>query len=113
ERRRSSTVLRAPGGEIPPGDSPRGGIPEQGGRRSVPGGTRGTTREIPPGTAPRKDAPSGVRSVCGRRPEETRSREARDVQLSRLHAHLREEEKQWTIHGGSANDPQAVAGQTE
>ena len=35
---------------------------------------------------------------------------AGDVQLPRLHAHLREEEEQWTVHRAAAHDSQAAAG---
>src|SRR5262245_38123107 len=35
ELRGSRRVLRAPGGETPPGDSPHRGLPAQGGRRPV------------------------------------------------------------------------------
>jgi len=34
-----------------------------------------------------------------------------NIQLLGLHAYLREEEEQWTIHGVAANDPQEVAGE--
>jgi hypothetical protein len=40
-------------------------------------------------------------------------RETGDVQLSRLHARLREEEEQWTVYGVAADDPQTVAGEAE
>src|SRR5206468_9593900 len=46
ERRRSRTVLRAPGGETPPGDSPRGGLPGEIGCRTVLGGTDGAVAEV-------------------------------------------------------------------
>ena len=46
-------------------------------------------------------------------PDEARTREAGDVQLPRLHAHLREEEEQRTVHGASADDSQTAAGEAE
>ena len=46
-------------------------------------------------------------------PDEARTREAGDIQLSRLHAHLREEEEQRTVHGAAADDAQAIAGEAE
>ena len=46
-------------------------------------------------------------------PAAARRREAGDLQLSRLHAHLREEEEQRTVHGAAADDAQAAAGEAE
>src|SRR5258708_541853 len=40
-------------------------------------------------------------------------REAEDVQLPGLYAHLREEEEQWAVHGVAANDSQKVADEAE
>src|SRR5439155_919331 len=45
-------------------------------------------------------------------PEAARRRETGDVQLPRLHAHLREEEE-WKVHGGAADDAQAAASEAE
>src|ERR1700758_5450543 len=81
--------------------------------RPVPSGTCGTHEEVPPGTASRENAAAGIWTVCDPRPATARSREARDVQLSRLHAHLREEEKQRNVHGAAADDAQAAAGEAE
>src|SRR2546422_11636700 len=91
----------------------RAWIPCQGGRRAVLDRTYRAGREVPVGAASREDAPPGVRPVRSREPEAPRSREARDVQLPRLHAHLWEEEEQRTVHGAPADDSQAVAGETE
>ena len=49
------------------------------------------------------------RSITGKGVE----KEAGNVQLSWLYAHVREEEEQWTVHGAAANDPQTVAGEAE
>ena len=46
------------------------------------------------------------------RPAARRAGEAGDVQLPRLHAHLREEEE-WTVHGAAADDAEEVAGEAE
>ena len=89
------------------------GFQQQSGCRAVPGGTYGTNAEVQPGTASRENATAGVRSVCDRPTAEAWRRETGDVQLSRLHAYLREEEEQWTVHGVAANDPQKVAGEAE
>src|SRR6266571_3350517 len=88
-------------------------IPEQIGRRAVLDGAYRTISEVRTGTASREDASFGIRAIRCRKPKEARTREAGDVQLPRLHAHLREEEEQWTVHGGAADDPQAVAGEAE
>src|SRR5467141_3914739 len=91
----------------------RGGLSQQSGCRSVSGGTYGTNEEVQPGTASREDATSGVRSLCDRPTAVAWRREAGDVQLPRLYAYLREEEKQWTVYGVAANDTQKVAGEAE
>ena len=70
-------------------DGHRAGIPVPVGGRALLEGTGRTVSEVPTGVAARKDPPPGVRPVRGRKPEAARSREARDVQLPRLHAHLR------------------------
>jgi len=57
--------------------------------------------------------PEKTRLLRGREPAPRRPGEARDVQLSRLHAHLREEEEQWTVHGAAADDPEEAAGEAE
>ena len=72
-----------------------------------------TNAEVPPGAASRENATAGVRSVCDRSTAVAWRRETGDVQLSRLHAHLREEEEQWTVHGAAADDTQAVADEAE
>ena len=64
-------------------------------------------------TASRQDAPSGVRTVRGRKPEAARRRKAGDVRLPRLHAYLREDEEQRLFHGGAADDSQADASEVE
>src|SRR6202011_3640822 len=69
--------------------------------------------EVPPGAASREDATAGVRSACDRPTAVAWRREAGDVQLSRLYAHLREEEEQWTVHGVAADDTQEAAGEAE
>src|SRR6266446_4229700 len=91
----------------------RGGLSQQSGCRSVPGGTYGTNAKVQPGTASREDATSGVWSVCDRPTAVAWRRETGDVQLSWLHAHLREEEEQRTVHGAAANNPQKAANETE
>ena len=70
------------------------GFQRQSGCRSVSGGTHGTNEEVQPGTASRENAAAGVWSVCDQQPAKAWRREAGDVQLSRLYAHLREEEEQ-------------------
>src|SRR6516225_5544562 len=89
----------------------RAGVPGEVGCRTVLGRTDGAISEVCARTASRQDAPSGIRTVRGRESEAARRREAGDVQLPWLHAHLREEEEQWNVHGGAANDAQAAAGQ--
>ena len=88
------------------------GVSAPGGGRAVPGRTARAVREVRPGAAPREDAVAGVRAVCRRAPTPRRQGEAGDVQLPRLHAHLREE-AEWTVHGGEADDPGEVAGEAE
>ena len=68
---------------------------------------------VQPGTASRENAPAGVRSVCDQQPATAWRRETGDVQLPRLHAYLREEEEQRTVHGSAANDTQKVAVEAE
>src|SRR6202030_1471038 len=91
----------------------RGGLSQQSGCRSVSGGTYRTNAEVQPGTASRENAASGVRSVCDRPTAVAWRRETGNVQFSRLHAHLCEEEEQWTVHGVAANDTQKVADEAE
>src|SRR6266403_2366235 len=91
----------------------RGGLSQQSGCRTVPGGTYGKNEEVQPGTASRQDATSGVRSFCDRPTAVASRRETGDVQLSWLHTYLCEEEEQRTVHGAAANDPQKVADETE
>src|SRR5438876_4533559 len=80
---------------------------------SVPGGTHGKNEEVPPGIASRENAAAGIWSVCDQQPATAWRREARDIQLSRLHAYLREKEEQRNVHGAAANDPQKVADEVE
>src|SRR5207245_10749543 len=89
------------------------GIPAPGGGRAVPGGTARAVRAVQAGAAPGADAAAGVRPVCGREPAARRPGEARDVRLSRLHAYLREEEEQWTVHGAAADDSAEAASEAE
>src|SRR5258708_36333932 len=77
----------------------RGGLSQQSGCRTVPGGTYGTNAKVQPGTASRENAPAGIWSVCDRPTAVAWRRETGNVQLSWLYAHLREEEEQWTVHG--------------
>src|SRR5439155_10964890 len=56
---------------------------------------------------------AGIWSVCDQQPAKAWRREARDIQLSRLYAYLREEEEQRNVHGVAANDPQKTAGEAE
>src|SRR5467141_1843048 len=91
----------------------RGGHSQQSGCRSVPGGTYGTNEEVQPGAASRENATSGVRSACDRPTAVAWRRETGDVQLSWLHAHLREEEEQWAVYGVAANHPQKAADEAE
>src|SRR5437879_8912208 len=91
----------------------RGGLSQQSGCRTVPGGTYGTNAKVQPGTASRENAPAGIWSVCDRPTAVARRRETGNVQLSWLYAHLREEEEQWTVHGVAANDPQKIADEAE
>jgi RNA-directed DNA polymerase len=73
----------------------------------------GENAEVQSGTASRENATAGVRSVCDRPTAVAWRRETGDVQLSRLHAHLREEEKQWTVHGIAADDTEKGADEAE
>src|ERR1700730_9029599 len=91
----------------------RGGLSQQSGCRSVPRGTYGTNAKVPPGIASREDATSGVRSAGDRPTAVAWRKETGDVQLSWLHAHLREEEEQWTVYGVAADDAQKVADEVE
>src|SRR5260221_7485913 len=91
----------------------RGGLSQQSGCRTVPGGTYGTNAKVQPGTASRENAPAGIWSVCDRPTAVAWRRETGNVQLSWLYAHLREEEEQWTVHGVAANDPQKIADEAE
>ncbi len=55
-----------------------------------------TNEEVQPGTASRENATAGIWSICDQQPAKAWRREARDIQLSRLYAHLRKEEEQET-----------------
>src|SRR6201981_2475443 len=83
------------------------------GCRSVPGGTHRKKEEVQPGTASRENAAAGIWSVCDQQSAKAWRREARDIQLSRLYAYLREEEEQRNVHGTEAKDPKKAAGETE
>src|SRR5882724_7419476 len=91
----------------------RGWIQGQSGCRSVSGGAYGAHAKVQLGIASRENAAAGIWSVCDQRPAKAWRREARDIQLSRLHAYLREEEEQRNVHGVAANDPQKAAGEAE
>jgi len=80
------------------------GIPAQVGCRALPGGAGREAQQVRPGAAPGQDAPHRVRPVHGVEPEASRSGQARDLRLPRLHAHLREEEEQRTVHGAPTDD---------
>jgi RNA-directed DNA polymerase len=79
--------------------------------RSFPGKLSGTAGNVWAGAPSRQDAPDRVRTVCRTKPGTKRGRQAGNVRLSRLHAHLREE---WirAIHGAAHDDPQTHASQT-
>src|SRR5207244_11205613 len=83
------------------------------GSRTLPVGTNANNEEAPPGIASREHAAAGIWSVCDQQPATAWRKEARDIQLSRLHAYLREEEEQRNLHGAAANDPQKVADEVE
>ena len=68
--------------------------------------------EVRAGAAPGEDPPDRVRPLCGARPAQAERRKAGDVQLPRLHAHLRED-AEGKVHGAAADDAQAVAGEAE
>src|SRR6266478_4430478 len=91
----------------------RGGLSQQSGCRTVPGGTYGTNAKVQPGTASRENAPAGIWSVCDRPTAVAWRRETGDVQLPRLYAHLREEGEQRTVYGVAANDTQETADEAE
>jgi hypothetical protein len=70
----------------------RHGVRVSGGSATVPRRASLAVREIRPGITSRQDAPDRVRSVRRPSPSGTGCREARDVRLSWLHAHLREDQ---------------------
>jgi hypothetical protein len=53
-----------------------------------------------------------VWTLCGPKPEGAGRGEAGDLQLSGIHAYLREEPAR-KVHGATADDPQADAGQAQ
>src|ERR1700746_1444417 len=75
------------------------------GCRPVSGGADRENAEVPPGTASRENATLGIRSTCDRQPGVAWRREAGNIQLLGLYAHLREEEEQWPVYGVAADDP--------
>src|ERR1700723_4580393 len=81
--------------------------------RAVSGGTHRENAEVQPGAASRENAAAGVRSVCDRPPAVAWRREAGDVQLLEIYAHLHKEEKQRNVYGAVADDPQKTAGKAE
>ena len=102
-RRRDRRAVR---GRLPPG------LSTPGGGRAVLGRPARAVRAVWLGAAPREDAAAGVWAVCGPAPPARRPGEAGDVRLPGLHAHLREETER-TVHGGTADDPAAVAGEAQ
>src|ERR1022692_2026850 len=86
-------------------------IPASDRSRSFPGKLSGTAGNVWAGAPSRQDAPDRVRTICRTKPGTNRGRQAGNVRLSRLHAHLREE---WirAIHGAAHDDPQTHASQT-
>src|SRR5260221_13551943 len=92
----------------------RGGIPASIGSRAVSGRAEGTFPEVQAGTASRKDAPSGIWSLCDQESERSRSREAGDIQLLGIHAsYLRDQERQWDAYGDPAYDHQEAPSQAQ
>src|SRR5260221_6820543 len=83
----------------------RGGLSQQSGCRTVPGGTYGTNAKVQPGTASRENAPAGIWSVCDRPTAVAWRRETGNGPLSWRYAHLRAREAPWTVHRDAANDP--------
>ena len=86
------------------------GFENQGDAQAVPRRASSEVREVRPGAASRQDAAHRVRAV--RRPEReaARPRQAGDVRLPRLHAHLREDEGR-TLLAQAQDDHEADAGQ--
>ena len=62
-------------------------------------------RAVRAGAASRQDAPDRVRPLCGPRPARPWRRETGDLQLSGLHAQLRED-AEGKVHGAAADDAQ-------
>ena len=89
------------------------GFQQPSGCRAVSDGTWRENEKVQSGTASRENAAAGVWSVCDQQPAEAGRREAGNVQLPRLYAHLREEEEQRNVYGSSADDPQKAAGEAE
>src|SRR5204863_6511092 len=82
------------------------------GRRAIPRRATGSVRALRLGVAPRQDPPDGVWSVRRRASARAGRGEAPDLQLSRLHAQLREDAER-SLHGVAADDAHEVAGQAQ
>ena len=79
--------------------------------RPLSGGSPGTAGEVWVGTASGQDAPDRVRAVRRTEPETKGRREARDVRLSGLHAHQREE-PEGVLHGEAQDDRASACGRS-
>src|SRR5271169_2538794 len=75
-------------------------------RAAVPRRPAGAVREVRPGPARGQDAADRVRAACRPEAEGTRARQAGDVRLPRLHAHLREDQGR-ALRAAAGHDLQA------
>ena len=87
------------------------GFQHRRGGRAVPGRFAGALCQVRAGVAPGEDPADRVRPVGGRKPPPQRPGQTADLQLPRLHAHLRQKAQQRLLHGVSADHAQAVAGE--
>src|SRR6266404_9539515 len=83
------------------------------GRRAASQGFGGAIRQVQVETASRENAADRVWLLCSQQSKKARAREAGDIQLSWLHAHLWQEAEQRNVHGVSADDQQERSGKAE
>ena len=88
----------------------RARIPAQVRCQAVSRGACATSAQVPTGAASRQDPAGGIRLLRSRQSPAARSREARDLRLPRLYAHLRQDPKR-TVYCAQADDSSAAAGQ--
>src|SRR5271165_544266 len=110
EARVSRTVLRAPGGETPPGDSPHRRLSARARGEGVPAGFAGAFAQVRIGVASGQDPADPLWPPRGQGMQGARGGEARNLRLPRLHAFLHAIEKDRGICYRAQDDQETDGG---